>query len=62
MSVADVLLRADKLPFTHLHTLEALAAWVKDSDGYFANRNEPFPPHPTWRLFALMLQAARGYE
>ena len=42
--------------------LEAIAAWTADSDGYFANRVETAPDSPSWRLFALILQAAKIYE
>jgi hypothetical protein len=42
--------------------LEALAAWVHDMDGYFANRGEVTPPTPTWALLAQMLCAAAVYE
>jgi hypothetical protein len=42
--------------------LEAIAAWVKDMDGYFYNRNEPFPEHLTWRNLGEILLAARMYE
>ncbi len=37
--------------------LDALAAWVEDMDGYYANRNEPVPT-ADWRTFARMLLAA----
>lgn len=42
--------------------LEALAAWINDMDGYFLNRGEPVPDHPSWRTFAQMLIAATTYE
>jgi hypothetical protein len=42
--------------------LEALAAWLADSPGYFANRGEAVPEEPSWMLIANMLAAARTYE
>ncbi len=42
--------------------LESLAAWADDLAGYFANRSEPPPAQPSWRLLAQMLLAARAYE
>ena len=42
--------------------LEALAAWVADMDGYFANNGDPVPKAPSWRLVAQMLDAAKHYE
>ncbi len=42
--------------------LAALAAWVHDMDGYFANRGEVTPPAPTWALLSQMLCAAAVYE
>jgi hypothetical protein len=42
--------------------LEALAAWVKDMDGYYKNRGEAVPEHPAWDTFARILLAARVYE
>ncbi|BCW08331.1 fumarylacetoacetate hydrolase family protein [Arthrobacter sp. NtRootA1] len=41
---------------------EALSAWTRDMDGYFANLGEPVPDEPSWRLIAQMLLAARVYE
>ncbi|MER7999812.1 hypothetical protein [Streptomyces sp. NPDC095613] len=42
--------------------LEAWAAWLKDMPGVFANRSEPVPDQPDWRLVARMVMAARMYE
>ena len=42
--------------------LSALAAWTEDMEGYFRNVSEQPPLEPTWRLVALMLGAAVGYE
>jgi hypothetical protein len=42
--------------------LEALAAWITDSPGYFKNRGEPVPSEPTWEHVARMLYAAGFYE
>ena len=42
--------------------LDALAAWGEDLDGFFANRGEPTPTEPSWRLFGMMLLAAKYYE
>lgn len=42
--------------------LEALAAWIRDSPGYFLNRGESVPDEPSWSLVAQMLYAAHLYE
>jgi hypothetical protein len=42
--------------------LDALAAWVDDSPGYWANVGEPEPQQPDWSWVALSLRAATGYE
>jgi hypothetical protein len=42
--------------------LDAFAAWVEDMDGYYANRGEPEPTTPSWRVVADMLMAAKMYE
>jgi hypothetical protein len=43
------------------HYLEALASWIEDCPGYFANRGLAEPTQPTWSLFAHMLRAATMY-
>ena len=47
-------------------TLEAylgtIAAWVQDMDGYYHNRGEQIPPHPTWKHVGEIFLAARIYE
>ena len=42
--------------------LEALSAWIADMPGYFANRGLDPADVPVWRLFGMMLLAARSYE
>jgi hypothetical protein len=42
--------------------LEALSSVIDDMDGWFANRGEPVPDQPTWRLVAPLPHAARVYE
>lgn len=42
--------------------LEALAASIRDLPGREANRGEPLPPQPTWKLLAEILVTASGYE
>ncbi|MFC9431990.1 hypothetical protein [Streptomyces sp. NPDC056987] len=42
--------------------LEALAGWLQDMPGVFANRSEPVPEQPDWKLVARMIMAARTYE
>ncbi|MEW1719733.1 hypothetical protein [Streptomyces sp. NPDC093109] len=42
--------------------LEALAAWLHDMPGVFANRGESVPNQPDWNLVARMIMAARMYE
>lgn len=41
--------------------LEALAGYIQDVDGAFANRGEPMP-EPSWWLIALLLSTAKDYE
>jgi hypothetical protein len=48
---------------TSLETyLAAIAAWVQDMDGYYRNRGEAAPQHPTWKQVGEILLAARIYE
>jgi hypothetical protein len=42
--------------------LAAMAAWIDDMDGYYANRGEDMPAQLTWRTFAEVLIAAAIYE
>jgi hypothetical protein len=42
--------------------LEALAAWIEDSPGYWQHQGQPEPPQPDWSWVALSLRAATGYE
>jgi hypothetical protein len=43
--------------------LQALAAWLQDADGFYANRQiELDTRQPSWQLLADMLQAGRHYE
>jgi hypothetical protein len=42
--------------------LDALAAWIADSPGYWANRGELVPEQPDWGWVTLALRAATGYE
>jgi hypothetical protein len=42
--------------------LEALQGFLTDLDGYYANRGQEAPAHPSWGLFATALIAATGYE
>ena len=42
--------------------LEALAAWVDASPGYWANVGQPEPEQPDWAWVATSLRAATGYE
>jgi hypothetical protein len=42
--------------------LRAWADWLRDMDGYFANRGMPIPESPSWQFVAEMLLAARVYE
>ncbi len=42
--------------------LAALAAWIEDMDGYYANQGEPIPEPPTWKAMGEFLLAARVYE
>jgi hypothetical protein len=42
--------------------LPAFGSFLHDLDGYFANRGEPIPAQPDWRLLATLLVAATGYE
>ena len=42
--------------------LDAYGGVLHGLDGYFANRGEPVPAQPDWRLLARLLVAATGYE
>ena len=42
--------------------LAAIAAWLQDMDGYYHNRGETAPQHPTWKHVGEILLAARIYE
>lgn len=42
--------------------LEAMAAWIDDMDGYYANQGQPIPTTPSWRTVADILMAGRCYE
>jgi len=42
--------------------LEALGAWLQDMDGYYHNRGQTAPEHPTWRHVGEILLTARMYE
>lgn len=43
--------------------LEALAAWIDDAEGFYANSSfEVNSDNPSWQLFADALQAAAVYE
>jgi hypothetical protein len=42
--------------------LEALASWLEDMDGYYANTGQPTPEPPTWKTFGEILLAAKYYE
>lgn len=42
--------------------LEALAAWINDSDGWYRNVGKDLPHGGDWTFFARSLQAATVYE
>ena len=42
--------------------LEAMAAWVEDSEGYYVNAGKSVPQQPTWQNLAEALVAAKRYE
>ena len=42
--------------------LEAMQAWIEDSDGYYLNAGQFVPVEPTWRTFAEILIASKIYE
>jgi hypothetical protein len=42
--------------------LSALAAWIRDMDGYFINTEGQMPSEPSWKMIAQMLMAACVYE
>ncbi len=59
----DLLANPDKWENANLDTfLNALAAWVSDSDGYYLNNKKKIPEAITWQTVALVLLAARSYE
>ena len=42
--------------------LEAASAWANDMDGWYQNQRIEMPAVPEWRMFAMILSAARIYE
>lgn len=42
--------------------IEALAAWIADMDGYFANQGVESPREGTWQLMAMAITAGLVYE
>ncbi len=42
--------------------LDALAAWIDDSPGYWSNIGQPNSEQPDWSWVALALRAATLYE
>lgn len=42
--------------------LEAMAAWIEDMDGYYANRGEETPQELTWKNLGEIIAAALIYE
>ncbi|CCB90253.1 DUF7660 family protein [Simkania negevensis] len=42
--------------------LEAMAAWLEDMDGFYANQGLPVPEKPDWRVFADIFMGAKLYE
>ena len=42
--------------------LEALAAWLSDSGGYYRNTDQPMPTAETWKTIATILYASKIYE
>jgi hypothetical protein len=60
---SDLVENRDEWENTNLgEFLEALAAWVQDMDGYFADLGQASAPELTWALVAQMLCAAAVYE
>ena len=42
--------------------LSALARWIRDSPGAYANLELPFPDPPTWSFIAAAVATATDYE
>jgi hypothetical protein len=42
--------------------LEAMAAWVESSEGWYRNTGKELPPGGNWTYFARVLTAATVYE
>jgi hypothetical protein len=42
--------------------LEAMSAWIKDSDGLYKNTGEKLPKPSDWKVMARLLYAAKIYE
>ena len=61
--VQDLHTRPERWENTSLDAyLAAIAAWVQDMEGYYRNRGETTPHHPTWKHVGEILLAARIYE
>ncbi|MCF2528957.1 DUF7660 family protein [Yinghuangia soli] len=42
--------------------LQALAAWIQDSEGWYRNTGKELPPGGDWTFLARALDAATAYE
>jgi len=42
--------------------LEAMAAWIRDMNGYYQNTGQNLPELPPWKILADILMGARMYE
>jgi hypothetical protein len=42
--------------------LEAIAAWINETEDYYKKQGLPVPENPDWQLMAEMLDAAKYYE
>ncbi len=42
--------------------LEAMKAWVEDSDGYYSDKGQTLPQAPSWRTIAEILISSKYYE
>lgn len=42
--------------------LEAMAAFLEDAEGYYANQDIPMPQNLTWKTIGDLLLAAKHYE
>lgn len=47
---------------TYPHTIESMASWIEDMDGYYLNQKSSVPENINWAFVADIFMAVRVYE